>query len=65
MQLIYDPRHEISKNVAFSHESTQTSLCNLLFSLETQNVRSVALQSQNIQATSKGSDQTARMRRLV
>ena len=35
-------------------------------SLETPNcVQSVALQSQNTQATSKGSDQTARMRRLI
>ena len=35
-------------------------------SLETPNdVRSVAEQSYNIQATSKGSDQSARMRRLV
>ena len=35
------------------------SLCSLLLSLETPNdVQSVALQSYNIQATSKGSDQT-------
>ena len=35
-------------------------------SLETpNNVQSVALFSLNIQATSKGSDQTARMRRLI
>ena len=37
-----------------------------MLSLETLNaVRSVALESYIIQATSKGSDQTARMRRLV
>ena len=36
------------------------------FKLETINdVLSVALHSLNIQATSKGSDQTARMRRLI
>ena len=47
----------ISNNVAF----TQTSLCSLLLSLENPNdVRSVA-----IQASSKGSDQTARTRRLI
>ena len=38
----------------------------LLLSLETPNaVQSVVLQSWNIQATSKGPDQTARMRRLI
>ena len=42
------------------------SLCGLLLSLETPNdVRSIVQQSKNIQATSKGSDQTARMHRLV
>ena len=40
--------------------------CNLLLSLETPNgVQSVAQQSKNTQATSKGSDQTARTRRLI
>ena len=43
-----------------------SSLCSLLLSLETPNdVRSVALYTQNIKATSKGSDQTARIRRLI
>ena len=38
------------------------SLCTLILSLETQNdVQSVALHSQNVQVTSKGSDQTAVM----
>ena len=42
------------------------SLRSPLLSLETPNeVWSVALESQNIQANSKCSDQTARMRRLV
>ena len=42
------------------------SLCSLFLSLETPNdVRSVAQQSKNIQATSKSSDQTACMRRLT
>ena len=42
------------------------SLCSLLLSLETPNaVRSEVLQSRNIKATSEGSDQTARMRKLV
>ena len=45
---------------------TQTTLCSLILSLETTNdVLSVAWYSLNIQATSKGSDQTARMRRLI
>ena len=42
------------------------SLCSLLLSLETPNgVQSVAQQSKNTQATSKGSDQTSRMCRLI
>ena len=41
-------------------------MCSLLLSLVTPNdVQSVASHSKNIQATSKGSDQTARMHRLV
>ena len=41
-------------------------LCNLLLSLETPNdVRSVALESWDIQATSKGSDKTVCLRRLI
>ena len=41
-------------------------LCSLLLGLATPNdIRSVAQQSYNIQATSKGSDQIARMRRLI
>ena len=61
-----EPRHVISNNVAFWDEKTQTSLCSLLLSLETTNfARSVAYYSYNIQATSKGSDQPVRMRRLV
>ena len=41
-------------------------MCSRLLSLETPNdVESVALHSKNIQATCKGSDQTARMRRLI
>ena len=52
--------------VAFSQMQTQTSLCSPLLSLETPNdVQSVAEHSLNIQATSEGSDQTARMRRLI
>ena len=52
-------RHEISNNVAFLQVKTQTSLCSLLLSFETLNdVQSVAKHSENIQATSKGSDQT-------
>ena len=40
--------------------------CNLLLSLETPNdVRSVALESWDIQATSKGSDKTVCLRRLI
>ena len=50
----------------FDMNRLKTSLCSLLLSLETSNdVRSVTLQSENIQVTSKGSDQTARMRRLI
>ena len=42
------------------------SLCSLLLSAETPNdVRSVAYQPYNSQATSKGAYQTARMRRLI
>ena len=38
-----EPRHDISNNVAFSQVQTQTSMCSLLFSLETHNdVQSVA-----------------------
>ena len=45
---------------------TQTSLCTLLLNLETPNdVRSVAYHSKNVQVTSKGPDQSSRMRRLV
>ena len=45
---------------------TQRSQCSLLLGLETPNdVRSVAQYSLNLQATSKGSDQTAHMRRLI
>ena len=56
----------ISNNVALSHEQTQTSIRSLLLSSETPSaVRPVAEQSYNIQATSKDSDQTARMYRLV
>ena len=56
----------ISNNVVFRKVLTQTSLCSLLLSLETPNsVQSVAKQSKNTQATIKGSDQTARMRRLI
>ena len=45
---------------------TQMNLCSHLLSLETLNaVPSVAEQSYDIQTTSKGSDQTALMRRLV
>ena len=63
---VFKPRHEVCNNVAFLYEYTQTSSCSLLLSLETPNVgRSVALLLRNIQATSKGSDQTACMRRLV
>ena len=58
--------HEVSNNVAFWHVKTWTSLCSLLLSLETPNgVQSVALRSQNTQVTSKGSDQTVCMRRLI
>ena len=58
--------HVISNNVAFWHMKTQTSLCSLLWGLETPNcVQSAAWQSWNTQATSKGSDQTARMRRVI
>ena len=56
----------ISNNVVIWQVYTQMGLCSLLLSLETPNhVRSVAQQSKNIQATNKGSDQTARMRRLI
>ena len=58
--------HEISNNVAFWHVKIRTSPCSLLVSLESPNgVQSVAKQSYNTQATSKGSDRTARMRRLI
>ena len=64
--LISEPRHVIINNVAFGQVYTQTSLCSLLLSLETPNdVQSVASQSWNVQATCKGSGQTARMRRLT
>ena len=56
----------ISNKVAFYQVKTQTSLYSLLLSLETPNdVQSVAQHSYNIQATSKGSGQTAHMRRLI
>ena len=56
----------ISNNVAFREVWTQTSLYSLLLGLEASNdIRSVARQSWSIQATSKRSGQTARMRRLV
>ena len=43
-----------------------TSLCRLLLNLETENdLRPMVYGTKNIQATSKGADQTARMRRLV
>ena len=62
LSIIYEPRHVFSNNVAL----TQTSLCNLLLNLDTPTfVRSVAEKSLNIQATSKGSDQSARICRLV
>ena len=42
----YEPRHVISKNVAFWQVLTETSLCSLSLSLETPNaVQSVAQQS--------------------
>ena len=63
---LFEPWHVISNNVAFWQVETQTSLCSLLLNLETLNdIRSVAWHSLNIQATSKDSDQTAHMRRLV
>ena len=50
----------------FGQVWTKTSLCILILSLEIPNdVQSVALYSDNIQATSKSSDQTAHMHRLV
>ena len=62
----YEPWHVISNNVAFWQVYTQTSLCSIPLSLETSNdVQSAALHSKDIQVTSKGSDQTKRMRRLV
>ena len=63
----YGPRHVISNNVVkFCHEWTQTSLFSFLLNLETPNdVQSVAKESKKLQATCKGSDQTARMRMLV
>ena len=65
-KVTFEPQHVISHNVTFWHVYTQTSLCIPLLSLETpNNVQSVDLLSKNIQATSKGSDQTAHMRRLV
>ena len=33
----FEPRHEIYNDVAFWHVKTQTSLCSLILSLETQN----------------------------
>ena len=55
-----------SNIVAFWQVLTQTSLCSFLLSLETQNyVLSLAQHSLNIQVTSKGSDQTAHMPRLI
>ena len=42
------------------HCDLYTSLCSLLLSLQTPNN-----DHKNIQATSKGSDQTARMRKLI
>ena len=35
MSTAYEPRHEISNNVAFSQVQTETSLYSLLLSLET------------------------------
>ena len=63
---IYEPWHVISNNVAFWHVKTRANMYSLLLNLETPNdVWSVAIQPKNIQARSKGSDQTARMRRLI
>ena len=63
---MYEPRHVIPNNATFLQVKSRTSLCSLLLRLETTNdVRAVAQESQNIQATSKGSDQSARMRRLA
>ena len=63
--LTYEPWHVISNDVVFWQVYTKTSKCSFLLSLETPNyIQSVALLSWNIQATGKGSNQTARMRRL-
>ena len=46
VETLYEPRHEISNNVAFWHEWTYASLFSLLLSLETPNyVHSVAQHS--------------------
>ena len=56
----------IYNNVAFRQVQAQTSLRNLLISLETQNdIQSAAKHSYNIQVTHKGSDQTVGKRRLT
>ena len=53
-------------NKAINFASLDRNHSWLCLSLETPNdVQSVAQHSLNIQATSKGSDQTARMRRLI
>ena len=63
---IIEPWHVISNNVAFWQVSIQTSLWSPLLNTDTPNVvQSVALQSENIQATSTVSDQTAGMCRLI
>ena len=63
---MYEPRHVIPNSVAFWHEWTQAGLCSLLLSLENPSgARLVARRSWGVQATSKCSDQTAHMRRLV
>ena len=60
----FEPRHEISNNLAFWQVQTWTSLWSLLLSLETPcSVSSLTIK--NSKATSKGSGQTARMRRLI
>ena len=56
----------VSNNVAFLQVKTPMRLCSLILSLKTPNdVWSVAQDLLNSQVTSKGSDQTAHMRRLI
>ena len=65
-RLIFEPQYVISNNVPFFASVDSDEPVQPPFKLRTPNdVRSVVKYSLNIQASSKGSDQTARMSRPV